>query len=144
MISVLSEPVDNEQGSGCGSVGRAVASGTRDPHFKSQYRQSFIYQLYINNRKDENKEKDARKGPPFKKRRSLRQLRPCFCRRLAFLCISFEASFRASELFIDTKSPDAFSRLQSIFAETNFFLFQKHRNWVQVQVSASLSVKTLT
>ena len=31
--------------SGGGSVGRAVASDTRDPWFKSQHRQSFIYQL---------------------------------------------------------------------------------------------------
>ena len=32
-------------GSGGGSVGRAVASSTRDPWFESQYRQSFIHQL---------------------------------------------------------------------------------------------------
>ena len=31
--------------SGGGPVGRAVASDTRDPRFKSQHRQSFIYQL---------------------------------------------------------------------------------------------------
>ena len=34
-------------GSGRGSVGRAVASDTRDPRFESQHRQNFIYQLYI-------------------------------------------------------------------------------------------------
>ena len=34
-------------GSSCGSDGRAVNSDTRDPHFKSQHRQNFIYQLYI-------------------------------------------------------------------------------------------------
>ena len=33
-------------GSG-GSVGRAVASNTRDLRFESQHRQNFIYQLYI-------------------------------------------------------------------------------------------------
>ena len=52
-------------GSGGGSVGRAVASNTRDPRFESRHRQSFIYQLYI--RKDENKEKEAGNGPSLKK-----------------------------------------------------------------------------
>ena len=37
-------------GSGCGSVGRAVAYDTRDLQFKSRHRQNFIYQLY--NRED--------------------------------------------------------------------------------------------
>ena len=31
---------------GYGSVGRAVASNTRDPRFESRYRQNFIYQLH--------------------------------------------------------------------------------------------------
>ena len=36
--------VKNEaKGSGCGSVGRAVASDTRDPRFESIHRQKFIY-----------------------------------------------------------------------------------------------------
>ena len=43
-------------GSGCGSVGRAVASDTRGPRFKSSHRQKFIF-------KDENKEKEAGYGP---------------------------------------------------------------------------------
>ena len=30
-------------GSGCGSVGRAVASDTRGPPFKSSHRQKFTY-----------------------------------------------------------------------------------------------------
>ena len=38
-------------GSGCGSIGRAVASDTRGPQFKSSHRQKFIlnivyYELY--------------------------------------------------------------------------------------------------
>ena len=33
-------------GSGCGTVGRVVASDTRDPQFESQHRQKFICQLY--------------------------------------------------------------------------------------------------
>ena len=41
-------------GIGCGSVGRVVASDTRDQRFESRHRQNFIYQLY--NRKDKNKE----------------------------------------------------------------------------------------
>ena len=53
------------RGSGCGSVGRAVAFDTRDPQFESRHRQNFIYQLY--NRKDENKEKEAGNGPSLKK-----------------------------------------------------------------------------
>ena len=53
-------------GSGGGSVGRVAASDTRDPRFKSQHRQSFVYQLELN-RKDENKEKEAGNGPPLKK-----------------------------------------------------------------------------
>ena len=36
-----------ELGSGCGLVGRAVASITRDPQFKSQHWQKLIYQLGI-------------------------------------------------------------------------------------------------
>ena len=56
----------NIGGSGCGSVGRVVASETRDPRFVSRHGKYFLYQLY--NRKDENKEKEARNGPTFKKR----------------------------------------------------------------------------
>ena len=53
-------------GSGGGSVGRAVASNTRDPQFKSQHRQSLIYQFLLN-RKDKNKEKESGNGPSLKK-----------------------------------------------------------------------------
>ena len=54
-------------GSGCGSVGREVASDTRDPRFESTHRQIFIFKLY--NRKDKNKEKEkeAGNGPSLKK-----------------------------------------------------------------------------
>ena len=34
-------------GSGCGSVGRAVASDTRGPRFESSHQQKFIYKLNI-------------------------------------------------------------------------------------------------
>ena len=57
-------------GSGCGSVGKAVASNTRGPQFKSSHRQKFIYILNICLLstvywKDENKEKEAGKDPFF-------------------------------------------------------------------------------
>ena len=53
-------------GSGCDSVGRAVASSSRGPEFESSHRQKFISnincQLFW---KDENKEKEAGNGPFF-------------------------------------------------------------------------------
>ena len=56
-------------GSGCGSVGRAVASKTRGLRFESSHWQTFIniehlytVNLYL---KDENKEKEAGNGPFF-------------------------------------------------------------------------------
>ena len=59
-------------GSGCGSVGRAVASDTRGPWFESSHWQKFIYVLNICLLptvywKDGNKEKEAGNGP-FKKK----------------------------------------------------------------------------
>ena len=36
-------------GSGCGSVGRAVASNTRGPQFESSHRQEFIMNIFIVN-----------------------------------------------------------------------------------------------
>ena len=54
-------------GSGCGAVGRAVASNTRGPGFESSHRQllSNIYLLLTVCRKDEKKE--AENGPFLKK-----------------------------------------------------------------------------
>ena len=52
-------------GSGGGSVGRAVASDTRDPRFESQHRQTLSTNCTL--KKDENKEKEARNGQ-FKKK----------------------------------------------------------------------------
>ena len=45
-------------GSGCGSVGRAVDSDTRDPRIESSHRQTFVL-------KNENKEKRGREWPIF-------------------------------------------------------------------------------
>ena len=53
------------QGNGCGSVGKAVASDTRDLGFKSRHWQNFIYQMY--NLKDANKVKEARNGSSLKR-----------------------------------------------------------------------------
>ena len=55
------------RGSGGGSVGRAVASDTRDPRFESQHRQTLSTNCTL---KDENKEKQAGNGP-FKKKKDL-------------------------------------------------------------------------
>ena len=60
-------------GSGCGSVGRAVASDTRGPRFESSHQQKFISILNISLLstvcwRDENKEKEAGYGPFLKKR----------------------------------------------------------------------------
>ena len=56
-------------GSGCGAVGRAVASKTRGPGFKNSHRQLLlnIYLLITVCRKEENKEKRGRDLPIFKK-----------------------------------------------------------------------------
>ena len=48
--------------SGCGSVGRAVASNTRDLRFESRHLQNFIYQLYILKEKTK-KDNEAGNGP---------------------------------------------------------------------------------
>ena len=61
-------------GSGCGSVGRAVASDTSGPRFVSSHRQIFLSILNICilstvYGKDENKEKEARSGPFFFKKK---------------------------------------------------------------------------
>ena len=55
-------------GSGCGSVGRAVASDARGPRFESpQSLAKFIFNIYFQLYwKGENKEKEAGNGP-FKK-----------------------------------------------------------------------------
>ena len=68
-MSTLS--LKNNNGSGCGSVGRAVASNTRGRRFESSHRQKFIFTLNICllstvYSKDKNKGKEAGYGPFFK------------------------------------------------------------------------------
>ena len=60
--------------SGCGSVGRAVASNSRGPRFESSHRQKFILNIYCQlYRKDENKKKEAEIGA-FKKKHFARSV----------------------------------------------------------------------
>ena len=56
------------RGSGCGSVGRAVASDTRDPRLESRHWQTLIKHLFTVNcvEKTKTKKKEAGNGP-FKK-----------------------------------------------------------------------------
>ena len=53
----------NSWGSGCGSIGRAVASNTRGPRFESRHRQIFVEHLFTVNcivLKNKNKRKRGR------------------------------------------------------------------------------------
>ena len=50
------------KGSGCGSVGRAVASYTRGPRFESSHRQKFIEHLFTVNCIEKTKMKKKRPG----------------------------------------------------------------------------------
>ena len=67
-------------GSGCGSVGRAVASDARGPQFESSHRQNIIHVLTINCIENTKiKEKEAGNGP-FKKEWTKSRLPPYFYR----------------------------------------------------------------
>ena len=63
--------IDDAMGSGCGSVGRAVAFDTRGPRFNSSHRQNFIEHLFIINCIEKMKinKKEAGNGPLFKKKK---------------------------------------------------------------------------
>ena len=58
----------SQKGSGCGSVGRVVASDTRGPQFESSHRQNLLNICLLSTVywKDKNKEKEAGNGPFFK------------------------------------------------------------------------------
>ena len=60
-------------GSGCGSVGRAVALDARGPRFDSSHSQNFIEHLFIINCIEKTKIniKEAGNGPLFKKNISM-------------------------------------------------------------------------
>ena len=49
-------------GSGCGSVGRAVASDTKGPRFESSHRANITFVYCQVNWLDKNKEKELRNG----------------------------------------------------------------------------------
>ena len=61
------------QGSGCGSVGRAVASDPRGPRFKSRHRQIFIEHLFSVNFIVMKRQKIKERGQewPFLKKRKV-------------------------------------------------------------------------
>ena len=64
-------------GSRCGSVGRALATNTLGPQFKSDYRQNFIMNIFtVNCCKDKIKKKEAGRVYLYFKRRSYCC---CFC-----------------------------------------------------------------
>ena len=63
-------------GSGCGSVGKTVASDTRGLRFESSHRQNLYWTLFTDNWKNENKEKEAVNGPFWKKQS--KYLEKCF------------------------------------------------------------------
>ena len=55
-------------GSGCGSIGTAVACNTRDPQFEPRNRQNLSANLSTNCIKEKTKiKKEARNGPPLNK-----------------------------------------------------------------------------
>ena len=58
----------NKQGSGCGTVGTAVTSDTRDPQVQTLSSAKFYIPIHLQiyHRKDGNKEKEARNNPPLK------------------------------------------------------------------------------
>ena len=61
-------------GSGCGAVGRPVASDTRGPGFESSHRQLLLNTIYCHVcRKDETKDKEARSGPFLNKIRIMKK-----------------------------------------------------------------------
>ena len=75
------------RGSGCGSVGRAVASDTRGPRFEYSHRQLLFNQYFLWTlcRKDENKEKEDGNGPFKKIKCNLRYSRQFCCLKYSFL-----------------------------------------------------------
>ena len=70
MLSLIIFLQTSNQGSGCGSVDRAVTCSSRGPRFESNHQQKFILNIYCQlYRKDENEEKEAGNGS-FKKQTS--------------------------------------------------------------------------
>ena len=69
--------MQNTRGSGCGSVGRAVASNTRGPRFESRHGQ-ILKSIYLLSTvlfwKDENKGKRGREWSIFWKKNSMQNI----------------------------------------------------------------------
>ena len=61
------------KGSGCGSVGRGVASKSKGMQFESSHQQKIILNIYCQlYRKDENREKEAGNGPFLKRKKEMK------------------------------------------------------------------------
>ena len=63
-------------GSGCGSVGRAVAFDTRGPQFNSSHRQNFIEHLFIINCIEKTKINQKRPGMAHFKKTNKKKQQP--------------------------------------------------------------------
>ena len=62
------------KGSGCGSVGRGVASKSKGMQFESSHQQKIILNIYCQlYRKDENREKEAGNGPFLKRKKEMKE-----------------------------------------------------------------------
>ena len=65
---MVNKTFHQKNGSGGGSVGRAVVSDSRGPRFESSHQQKIILNIYCQlYSKDENKEKRGREWPIYKK-----------------------------------------------------------------------------
>ena len=83
--------------SGCGSVGRAVASNSRGLRFESSHQQKIILNVYCQlYRKDENKEKEALIGPFLtEKRQVLQNTKKYFANfQPKFVCSPYVVQFK--------------------------------------------------
>ena len=67
MLILVKNDLKMAWGSGGGSVGRAVASDTRDLQFEYQHQQSFMYQFLLNRKDKKEMEKEAGNGPSLRK-----------------------------------------------------------------------------
>ena len=75
LLQMVIAIIEETYASGCGSVGRAVASNTRDQLFESSHRQNCITNIFTIScwnkcRNDENEQKEAWNGPYFKNRKN--------------------------------------------------------------------------
>ena len=115
---------------GCGSVGRAVASNSTGSQFESSHRQKTILNIYCQlYRKEENKEKEAWRAHFLKKNQFNR-----------FRHFTAEASFFLSQ-FLCSRSELSLS-LSLSFAPSLFTLYMRISNFNRFWFPVSLLSKT--